>query len=80
LGQITWGARHVAFGVTSSHELWWWPARGRLSVRLHVRTFTSPIRRDEIVGTLDIRGAVRATFILRALGPLSPPTLLDRLR
>jgi hypothetical protein len=49
-------------------------------VRLHVRTFTSPIRRDEIVGTLYVRGAVRATFRLRALGALSPPTLLERLR
>jgi D-alanyl-D-alanine carboxypeptidase (penicillin-binding protein 5/6) len=80
LGEISWGPRHVAFGVTSSHELWWWPARGRLRVRLHVRTFTSPIRRDEIVGTLYVRGAVRATFRLRALGALSPPTLLERLR
>jgi D-alanyl-D-alanine carboxypeptidase (penicillin-binding protein 5/6) len=80
LGEISWGDRHVAIGVTSSHELWWWPARGRLSVRLRVRTFTSPIRRHEIVGVLDVRGAVRASFTLRALGPLSPPTLLERLR
>jgi D-alanyl-D-alanine carboxypeptidase (penicillin-binding protein 5/6) len=80
LGEISWGTRHVAFGVTSSHELWWWPARGRLRVRVRVRTFTSAIRHDELVGVLEVRGAVRATFRLRALGPLSPPTLLERLR
>jgi D-alanyl-D-alanine carboxypeptidase (penicillin-binding protein 5/6) len=80
LATIGWGPRRVAIGVTSSHELWWWPARGQLRVRLRVRTFTSPIRRDEIVGALDVRGAVRASFTLRALGPLAPPTLWDRLR
>jgi D-alanyl-D-alanine carboxypeptidase (penicillin-binding protein 5/6) len=80
LGDIAWGSRRVAFGVTSSHELWWWPARGRLRVRVHVRTFTNAIDRDEIVGTLEIRGAVRETYRLRSFGALAPLSLLQRLR
>jgi len=73
-------SRRVAFGVTSSHQLWWWPARGRLRVRLVVRTFTSAIRRYEIVGVLEVRGALNATYRLRSFGALAPPTLLERLR
>ena len=80
LGVIGWGSRRVAFGVTSSHQLWWWPARGRLRVRLVVRSFTSAIRRYEIVGVLEVRGALNATYRLRSFGALAPPTLLERLR
>jgi D-alanyl-D-alanine carboxypeptidase (penicillin-binding protein 5/6) len=80
MGTISWGSRHVAFGLTSSHALWWWPAQGAPRVQLEVRTFTSRVHRGERVGELRVVGFTTRTFILRALGNLSPPTLLQRLR
>jgi serine-type D-Ala-D-Ala carboxypeptidase (penicillin-binding protein 5/6) len=80
IGTISWGTRHVAFGLTAPHALWWWPAQGAPQVSTVVRTFTSRIHRGERVGELRVIGFTTRTFILRALGNLSPPTLLQRLR
>jgi D-alanyl-D-alanine carboxypeptidase (penicillin-binding protein 5/6) len=80
MGTISWGSRHVGFGLTSSHALWWWPAQGAPHVHIYVRTFTSRVHRGERVGELRVVGFTTRTFILRALGNLSPPTLLQRLR
>jgi D-alanyl-D-alanine carboxypeptidase (penicillin-binding protein 5/6) len=80
VGSISWGTRHVAIGLTSPHEIWWWPAQGAPRVRVVIRTFTSRIHRGERVGELRVDGFTQHTFILRALGDLSPPTLLQRLR
>ncbi len=80
IGSISWGPRHVAFGLTSPHALWWWPAEGAPKIKVVVRTFTSSIHRGERVGVLHVVGLTTRTFILRAFGDLSPPTLLQRLR
>jgi D-alanyl-D-alanine carboxypeptidase (penicillin-binding protein 5/6) len=80
IGTISWGAHHVAFGLTSPHALWWWPAQGPPTVSTVVRTFTSRIHRGEVVGELRVAGFTTRTFTLRALGTLAPPTLLQRLR
>jgi hypothetical protein len=80
IGTISWGSHHVAFGLTAPHALWWWPALGAPHVSVVVRTFTSRIHRGELVGELHVVGFTTRTFALRALGNLSPPTLLQRLR
>jgi len=80
IGTISWGNRHVDFGLTSPHALWWWPAQGAPDISTVVRTFTSTIHRGQRVGVLHVVGFTTRTFILRALGTLSPPTLLQRLR
>ncbi len=80
VGEIAWDGHHVNFGLTHQREVWWWPAQAALRVSVHVRTFTSSIRRGEVVGQLVVHGVTRHTFTLRAFGDLSPPSLLQRLR
>ncbi|MFY9782744.1 MAG: hypothetical protein WAK12_04335 [Acidimicrobiales bacterium] len=80
VGDISWGTRRVPFGLTSSHEIWWWPAQGAPRVNAVVRSFTSKIHRGELVGVLRVDGFADHTFTLRAFGDLAPPTLLQRLR
>lgn len=80
VGEIAWDGVHVAFGLTQQREVWWWPAQGALTVSVRTRRFTSSIHRGEVVGQLIVQGVKRHTFTLRALGDLSPPSLLQRLR
>jgi serine-type D-Ala-D-Ala carboxypeptidase (penicillin-binding protein 5/6) len=79
-GEFAYDGRRVAFGLTSSHEYWWWPAEGALHARVSVRRVTRTIRRGEVVGHLVVSGPVHVTLTLRAFGSLAPPTLLQRLR
>ncbi|HEV3268860.1 MAG TPA: hypothetical protein VGZ68_10705 [Acidimicrobiales bacterium] len=80
IGELAYEGRRVGFGLTQQREVWWWPAQGKLVVTVHVRRFTSSIHRGEVVGYINVRGVNDRTFTLRALGDLSPPTLLERLR
>jgi D-alanyl-D-alanine carboxypeptidase (penicillin-binding protein 5/6) len=80
VGEISWNGRQVGFGLTHQREVWWWPAQAALRVSVRVRRFTSSIHRGEVVGRLVVYGVKRHTFTLRALGDLSPPSLLQRLR
>jgi D-alanyl-D-alanine carboxypeptidase (penicillin-binding protein 5/6) len=80
IGEIVWDGRRVAFGLSTRHEVWWWPGEGRPRVRVSVRRPTSSIRRGEVVGRLVVIGVHRGAYVLRALGDLAPPTLLERLR
>jgi D-alanyl-D-alanine carboxypeptidase (penicillin-binding protein 5/6) len=80
VGEISWDGHHVGVGLTHQREVWWWPAQAALRVSVRVRRFTSAIYRGEVVGQLVVHGVKRHTFTLRALGDLSPPTLLQRLR
>ena len=79
-GEIAYDGRRVGFGLTASHEFWWWPAQGQLHVHVHLVRITRNVRRNEVVGRLSVSGPVHATFLLRALGSLNAPTLLQRLR
>jgi len=80
VGELGWDGQYVAFGMTQRREVWWWPAQSQLSVLVKMRRFTSTIHRGEVVGHLIVEGVRRHDFTLRALGTLSPPTLLQRLR
>jgi D-alanyl-D-alanine carboxypeptidase (penicillin-binding protein 5/6) len=80
VGEISWNGRHVRFGLTHQREVWWWPAQAALRISVRVRRFTSSIHRGEVVGRLVVQGVQRHSFMLRALGNLSPPSLLQRLR
>ncbi len=80
IGEISYAGRRVGFGLMQQREVWWWPVQGKLSVVVHVRHFSTSIRRGEVVGHLIVKGVQKHTFTLRALGNLSPPTLLERLR
>jgi D-alanyl-D-alanine carboxypeptidase (penicillin-binding protein 5/6) len=80
VGEIYWNGRYVSFGLTHRREVWWWPAQPAPRVSVQVRRFTSSIRQGEVVGRLVVHGVNRHTFTLRALGNLSPPSLLQRLR
>jgi D-alanyl-D-alanine carboxypeptidase (penicillin-binding protein 5/6) len=79
VGEIAYPSVRVGYGLTSSHELWWWPAQ-QITVTVHTKHFSGTIRRGEVVGTLVLSGAVSRTYELRAYGDLSPPSLLERLR
>ncbi|HEV7959008.1 MAG TPA: hypothetical protein VGP11_06065 [Acidimicrobiales bacterium] len=79
VGELAYANGRVAYGLTSSHELWWWPSQ-HLSVTIHTRRLTGTIHRGERVGSLTLSGALRRTYALRAYGSLTPPSLLDRLR
>jgi D-alanyl-D-alanine carboxypeptidase (penicillin-binding protein 5/6) len=79
VGEVVYPTGRVDFGLTKSHELWWWPARG-INVRVETKRLSGTIDRGEIVGRLVLSGALARTFTLRAFGDLTPPTLLDRLR
>jgi D-alanyl-D-alanine carboxypeptidase (penicillin-binding protein 5/6) len=79
LGEIAYPSVRVGYGLTSSHELWWWPGQ-HIYIRVRTRHFSGTIRRGEVVGTLTLSGAVSHTYVLRAYGDLSPPSLLQRLR
>jgi D-alanyl-D-alanine carboxypeptidase (penicillin-binding protein 5/6) len=80
VGAYTWGGQRVAFGFTQQHNVSWWPAEGTPRVKVQMLRFTSSIRRGEVVGHLTVYGVQRHVFILRSLGNLSPPSLLQRLR
>jgi serine-type D-Ala-D-Ala carboxypeptidase (penicillin-binding protein 5/6) len=79
-GEIAYDGRRAGFGLTTSREFWWWPAQGQLKVHVHLVRITRNVRRGEVVGHLIVSGPVHATLVLRALGSLSAPTLLQRLR
>ncbi len=79
LGEVVYPTGRVDFGLTNTHELWWWPAQ-RIIVKVETKRLTRSIHRGEVVGELVISGALSRTFALRAYGDLSPPTLFDRLR
>jgi D-alanyl-D-alanine carboxypeptidase (penicillin-binding protein 5/6) len=79
MGEIAYPSVRVGYGLTSSHEFWWWPTQ-HLTVRVHTRHLMGTIRRGEVVGTLVLSGAESRTYALRAYGNLSPPSLLERLR
>jgi serine-type D-Ala-D-Ala carboxypeptidase (penicillin-binding protein 5/6) len=79
-GEFAYDGRRVGFGLTSSHEYWWWPAEGPLHARVSVRHITRTIHRGEIVGHLVVSGPIHVTLTLRAFGSLAPPTLFQRLR
>lgn len=78
-GYYAYPTGHVRVGLAASHELWWWPGQ-HFTFRAHLKRLTGAIHRGELVGHLVISGAIKRTFALRALGNLSPPTLLQRLR
>ena len=80
VGEIAYDGRRVGFGLTQQREVWWWPAQGQPTVIVRTRHFKSSIHRGEVVGQLIVKGVKKHTFTLRALGNLSPPTLLERLR
>jgi hypothetical protein len=80
IGEIAYDGRRVGFGLTKQREVWWWPAQGQPTVIVRTRHFKSSIQRGEVVGQLIVKGVKKHTFTLRALGNLSPPTLLQRLR
>jgi D-alanyl-D-alanine carboxypeptidase (penicillin-binding protein 5/6) len=80
IGEIAFDGRRVGFGLTGQREVWWWPAQRTPSVTLKTRRIASSIHRGEIVGELVVDGVKKHRFVLRALGNLSPPTLLQRLR
>lgn len=80
VGAYTWGDKRIAFGFTQQHNVSWWPAERTPRVKVTLLRFTSSIRRGEVVGHLSVYGEQRHVFILRALGNLSPPSLLQRLR
>jgi D-alanyl-D-alanine carboxypeptidase (penicillin-binding protein 5/6) len=79
MGELAYANGRVGYGLTSSHELWWWPSQ-HLSVTIHTRRLNGVIHRGEIVGSLSLSGALRRTYALRAYGSLTPPSLLERLR
>ena len=79
LGELAYADRRVGFGLTRSHELWWWPSQ-HLSVTVRTRRLNGAIHRGEFVGSLSLPGASRRTYALRAFGSLTPPSLLERLR
>jgi D-alanyl-D-alanine carboxypeptidase (penicillin-binding protein 5/6) len=79
MGEIAYPSVRVGYGLTNSHELWWWPAQ-HVTIRVHTKRLSGTIRRGEVVGSLVLSGAVSRTFSLRAYGDLSPPSLLERLR
>lgn len=79
MGEIAYPSVRVGYGLTTSHEFWWWPAQ-HVSVRVHTRRLKGTIHRGEVVGSIVLSGAVSRTYKLRAYGTLSPPSLLERLR
>jgi D-alanyl-D-alanine carboxypeptidase (penicillin-binding protein 5/6) len=79
-GEIVYDGRRVGFGLTSTHEFWWWPAQGHVSERVTLKRITRNVRRGEVVGHLIVGGPIHAVLKLRALGSLNAPTLLQRLR
>jgi D-alanyl-D-alanine carboxypeptidase (penicillin-binding protein 5/6) len=80
VGHLSWGNRSVAFGVQNRREVWWWPAQAPVGIQISFRTFDSSIHRGEVIGSIAVEGFKKHQFKLRALGDLSPPTLLQRLR
>lgn len=80
VGTISWGAQHADFGFTQQRNVTWWPAQGPLRVTVRTRRLTSSIHRGDVVGYLRVDGALGRVFTLRALGSVSPPSLLQRLR
>ena len=65
--------------VARSGSFSWWDAKEALSARVHVETFSSAIRRGEVVGYVKV-GAFARRIALVARRAVGPPTLWQRLR
>ena len=82
MGEIAYPSVRVAFGLTTSHELWWWPAQ-----QIRFECIRGGSRRPFVAarssGTLVLSGAVSRTYPLRALRQPLPaviapaPTLIS---
>ncbi len=72
------GRGQVGIGLAHPAALWTW--RGRLGVRVEVGRLVHGLHRGQRVGWLVLRGLRTHRLPLVALGSLSRPTLLERLR
>jgi D-alanyl-D-alanine carboxypeptidase (penicillin-binding protein 5/6) len=78
VGRIGWGKRTVEFGFARDHLFTFWVPRSSLSVALHMKRFTTTIRRGEVVGWVRVRGAA-TRMALVAQATVAPPTIWQRL-
>jgi D-alanyl-D-alanine carboxypeptidase (penicillin-binding protein 5/6) len=81
-GSLNWDGRRVAVGFTASHDVWTWPGRdASVTIVAPARAQTSAaIHQGQPVATIVLHGVHNRSFVLRALGSLTRPTLLERLR
>ena len=79
VGRIGWARHRTDIVVARSGSFSWWDAKEALSARVHVETFSSAIRRGEVVGYVKV-GAFARRIALVARRAVGPPTLWQRLR
>ncbi len=80
LARVSFGGAAVGVGVAARQVLWWWPSRTRPRVHVTYVRQTTAIYRGEVVGRLTVGGVKTVRVNLVALGTLSAPSLLQRLR
>jgi D-alanyl-D-alanine carboxypeptidase (penicillin-binding protein 5/6) len=80
LGTLSWGTHVAKFALARSHVVTWWSTRSTLRMSLHMKRFTTEVRRGELVGWLIVHGTRTYRFALRAQSTASPPSLWQRLR
>jgi D-alanyl-D-alanine carboxypeptidase (penicillin-binding protein 5/6) len=78
VGRIGWGTRTVEFGFARDHLVTFWVPRSSPTVALHMKRFTTTVRKGEVVGWVQVHGAsTRMALVARAT--VSPPTIWQRL-
>jgi len=78
VGTIGWGPHRTHVVLARSVRLTWWAAKGPPSTQVHVRTFSSGIRKGQVVGFVSV--GARARLALIASAAVAPPSLWQRLR
>ncbi len=78
VGRIGWGARTVPFGFARDRLVTFWAAHASPSATLRMKQFSTTIRKGEVVGWVQVRGAAERMAVV-AQGTVSPPTIWQRL-
>ena len=79
VGTIGWGTRRTAVVLARSGSFSWWAVTGGLRARVHVASFSSGVRKGQVVGYVSL-GVRRHRLALIASSAAAPPSLWQRLR
>ena len=78
-GSVGWGASRATFKVYERFAIRWADRRRTVPVTLTMDRLTGPIRREQIVGWLEIHSPTPRRIALVARSGASPPTLWQRI-
>lgn len=80
VARIGWGTDTTKVVVARSGRFSWWAAKGGLRAQVHVNSFSSGIRKGQVVGYVSVGVRHPRRLALIASDSVAPPSLWQRLR